>query len=69
MIKQEQLIINGKQFVKTYSDLGNYIIQQPTGIKYSEAIDIAPCKYTYEETDLMLGSEIIEADEDIDEVE
>ena len=63
MIKQENIIINGKEFIKTYSD-SYYIIQVETGIRYSEAIDIVPCKYTYEETDLMLGSEIIEADEE-----
>lgn len=38
-------------FIKTYSDSGYYIIQNETGIKYSEAIDIAPLKYTYSETD------------------
>ena len=50
MIKQENIIINGKQFVKTYSDSGYYILQNETGIKYSEAIDIAPLKYSYSET-------------------
>lgn len=68
MIKQENLIINGKEFIKTYSD-SYYIIQVETGIRYSEAIDIVPCKYTYEETDLMLNCEIIEVVEDIEEVE
>lgn len=67
MIKQENIIINGVAFIKTYSDTNHYIKQVETGIRYSEAIDIVPSKYTYEETDLMLGSEIIEADEDIDE--
>lgn len=46
---------------KTYSNLikhyaedeqGNryYILQIETGIRYSEAVDIYPCKYTYEAT-------------------
>jgi len=55
MINQENIIINGKQFVKTYSDSGYYIMQNETGILYSEAIDVVPLKYTYTET-----SEVIE---------
>ena len=51
MIKYEFLTINNKDFVKTYSDDGKYIQQVETGIKYSEAIDILPSKYTYVETD------------------
>lgn len=51
MIKYEFLTINNKDFVKTYSDEGKYIQQVETGIKYSEAIDILPSKYTYVETD------------------
>lgn len=50
MIKQEELIINNKNFIKTYSDSGFYITQVETGLKYSEAIDVAPLKYTYQET-------------------
>lgn len=50
MIKQETIIINGRTLVKTYSDSNKYIIQNETGAKYSEAIDI-PYKYTYTESD------------------
>ena len=50
MIKYEFLTINNKDFVKTFSDEGKYIQQVETGIKYSEAIDILPSKYTYVET-------------------
>lgn len=49
MIKQEQIVINGRQLVITYSDDGKYIIQNGTGIKYEEAIDI-PNKYSYTES-------------------
>lgn len=49
MLKQETIIINGKQLVKTFSDAGKYIIQNETGAKYTEAIDI-PYKYTYTES-------------------
>lgn len=37
--------------VKHYSDSGMKLLQVETGIMYDEAIDIVPCKYTYEETD------------------
>lgn len=51
MIKQETIVINGRQLVKTYSDNNKYIIQNETGIdKYTEAIDV-PNKYTYVESE------------------
>ena len=28
-----------------------YILQVETGIEYSEAVDVIPCKYTYKATD------------------
>lgn len=51
MIKQEKVIINNKEFIKTYSDDNKYIKQLETGYIYDEAIDILPLRYTYEETD------------------
>lgn len=50
MIKQETIIINERELVRTYSDSNKYIIQVETGIKYEEAIDI-PNKYTYIESE------------------
>lgn len=50
MIKQEKIIINGRELVKTYSDNNKFIIQNETGAKYNEAIDV-PDKYTYTESD------------------
>ena len=53
MIFQEQVIINGKEFLHTYSD--QYMLKQiETGEEYSDAYDIIPCAYTYEETDIPL---------------
>lgn len=37
--------------VHHYSDAGMMIRQIETGILYEDAVDNAPCKYTYEETD------------------
>lgn len=39
--------------VRHYSDQGFMIRQIETGIEYSEAVDVIPCTYTYEETDKM----------------
>ena len=50
MIKQEEKILGGGTFLHTYSDSGFYILQVETGIKYDEAYDVIPCRYTYEET-------------------
>ena len=49
MIKTENLTINGKQFVCTYSDSG-YMVERD-GVRYSEAIDPAELNRTYTETD------------------
>ncbi len=59
MIKQETIIVNDRQLIKTYSDANKYIIQNETGKKYVEAIDI-PNKYTYIESDEELPKEINE---------
>ena len=47
--------------VRTYSDSGLKIRQVETGNVYDDAVDVAPCRYTYEETD-----EPIEVMEDAD---
>lgn len=43
-----------KKFYRTYSDAGYYIIQEQTGIKYEEAIDIEGAGYTYVESDELI---------------
>lgn len=50
MIKTEQLQINGKAFVRTYSDKGMMIERE--GLVYSEAVDPAELGRTYTETDI-----------------
>ena len=49
MLKQEKLTINNKELLHTYSDNNKYILQVETNVKYDEAYDIIPCKYTYKE--------------------
>ena len=46
---------DGVKLFRTYSDEGKQIIQNETGIIYSEAIDVEDAPYTYSE-----GDEIIE---------
>ena len=41
---------DGVILYRTYSDNGYYIEQVPTGIKYSEAIDVENAPYSYIET-------------------
>lgn len=43
----EEMIPTG---IRHYSDSGMMLRQVETGILYSEANDIYPCPYTYEET-------------------
>ena len=49
MIKTENLTINGKAFIKTYSDKGMMV--ERDGVRYSEAIDPAEFGRQYTETD------------------
>lgn len=58
MIKTEPLTINGKDFVKTYSDLGMMV--ERDGVRYSEAIDPAEFGRQYIETDEPIEKEEIE---------
>ena len=56
MIIKEQLTINNKAFIKTYSDAG-FMVERD-GVRYAEAIDLA-----------YLGREYTETDEPIEPVE
>ena len=49
MIKTETISINGKSFIRTFSDSG-YMVERD-GNRYSEAIDLAELDRTYTETD------------------
>lgn len=56
MMTQEIIELNGKQYMHTHSD--TYMIMQiETGAVYADAMDIIPCKYTYEETEEVLPFE------------
>lgn len=55
MIKTEQITINGKAFVRTYSDQGVMIERE--GLVYSEAIDPVGSGRAYSETDMPIPEE------------
>lgn len=42
---------DGVILYRTYSDAGKYLIQNETGIEYTEAIDIEDAPYTYSESE------------------
>lgn len=69
MIREEEFIINGITFIKRYSDEGFYILQNETGVKYGEAIDIITTPYTYTETDELIPVEQEEQEEEQIETE
>ena len=56
MILTEDLIIDGKEFVRHYTDSPIYdeegnelpkLIQVETGYEFIDAVDLKPCKFTY----------------------
>lgn len=49
MIITEKIIINGKEFNRTYSSLGNFI--ERDGIEYAEAVELLDYTREYNETD------------------
>lgn len=51
MIKTETITINGRAFVRTYSDANRMIKQDGTGAIYAEAYDPADSGRTYTETE------------------
>jgi len=51
MIQTEYITTeDGRTLIRTYSDAGKMILQEQTGILYSEAVDVEG-KYTYTESE------------------
>lgn len=46
--------------IKHYSDKGVMLLQVETGMKYSDPIDVVPCRFTYVETEELIENEAIE---------
>lgn len=51
MIVQEHFDVNGRDFIRTCSDAGRYVVRD--GVAYSEACDPAELGRTYTEGDAM----------------
>ncbi len=47
----EELVDEGTR-IRHYSDQDLKIRQIETGIIYDDAVDVIPCRFTYEETDI-----------------
>lgn len=54
-IKKEHFEINGRDFIRTVSDSGRYVVRD--GVSYEEANDPAELGRTYTEGDLMPDEE------------
>ncbi len=63
MIRTENFTIGEKQFIRTYSDSGRYVVRD--GVSYEEACDPAEFGRTYTEGDL-IPSEDADAAEILD---
>jgi len=60
MIVTETYELNGRDFIRTYSDANRYVVRD--GIEYSEACDPAEFGRVYTEGDLMPQDESTPAD-------
>lgn len=60
MIKTETITINGKEYIRTYSDRG-FMVERD-GIQYDEAIDPIEFDRKYTETETPTENEATEAD-------
>lgn len=63
MIKTENLTINGKAFIRTYSDSGMKIHGGNPVSDYDEAVDLAELGLIYTETNIPIDSEESDAEE------
>ena len=60
MIVQEHFDVNGRDFIRTTSDAGRYVVRD--GVSYGEACDPAEFGRTYTEGELMPLNESVLAD-------
>ena len=60
---------DGTVLVRTYSDSNHYIIQDGTGIEYSEAIDPEHMNRTYTESERIIEDSITSNELQLEEVD
>ena len=63
MIVQEHFDVEGRDFIRTYSDSGRYVVRD--GVEYSEACDPAEFGRQYTEGELMPEEDRLAMAEDI----
>lgn len=63
MIVQEHFDVNGRDFIRTYSDAGRYVVRD--GVEYSEACDPAEFGRVYTEGDMMFPEDIAAQAEEV----
>lgn len=63
MIVQEHFDVNGRDFIRTYSDAGRYVARD--GIEYSEANDPAEFGRVYTEGDPMSPEDVAAQAEEV----
>ena len=61
--------LNDGTLIKHYSDRNVLLLQNETGAKYSDPIDVVPCRYTYSETDEPIDGEELSSEEFYDMLE
>lgn len=57
--------LNDNTLIKHYSDKGVMLLQNETGLRYADPIDIYPCPYTYSETEELIKIEEEETAEEM----
>lgn len=67
-IIQENYVLNGRQFVRTYSDENRYVVGGVPVAAYTEANDPAEFARTYVEGDTIVGDDLT-ADEIVQAIE
>ena len=70
MIKKEyyKTLEDGTVLVRTYSDSNHYIIQDGTGIEYSEAIDPENMNRTYTESEKIIKEDSITKESELEDM-
>ena len=71
MIKKEyyKTLEDGTVLIRTYSDSNHYIIQDGTGIEYSEAIDPENMNRTYTESEKVIEEDSITGESEPEDVD
>ena len=70
MVKKEyyKTLEDGTVLIRTYSDSNHYIIQDGTGIEYSEAIDPENMNRTYTESEKIIKEDSITKESELEDM-